>query len=105
MHCTWVARARKQLVLYMHAAQVPMLSKVFHIRVHVQAICLQALLIQLVVGCNKQLSVLSACSPACTCCLLQYMHIPDRDRCNWLRERIETPELVRGCGKLEPKNT
>ena len=20
------------------------------------------------------------------------MHIPDRDRCNWLRERIETPE-------------
>lgn len=24
---------------------------------------------------------------------LQYMHIPDRDRCNWLRERIETPEL------------
>jgi hypothetical protein len=27
------------------------------------------------------------------------MHIPDRDRCNWLRERIETPELVSGsCG-------
>lgn len=26
---------------------------------------------------------------------LQYMHIPDRDRCNWLRERIETPTLVR----------
>lgn len=25
----------------------------------------------------------------------EYMHIPDRDRCNWLRERIETPELVR----------
>jgi len=25
---------------------------------------------------------------------LQYMHIPDRDRCNWLRERIETPEEV-----------
>eukprot|EP00879_Flechtneria_rotunda_P007432 GHRR01007796.1.p1 GENE.GHRR01007796.1~~GHRR01007796.1.p1 ORF type:complete len:742 (+),score=239.80 GHRR01007796.1:134-2359(+) len=24
----------------------------------------------------------------------EYMHIPDRDRCNWLRERIETPELV-----------
>ncbi|KAF8071292.1 ogdh [Scenedesmus sp. PABB004] len=23
----------------------------------------------------------------------EYMHIPDRDRCNWLRERIETPEL------------
>lgn len=23
------------------------------------------------------------------------MHIPDRDRCNWLRERIETPTLVR----------
>lgn len=22
------------------------------------------------------------------------MHIPDRDRCNWLRERIETPEPV-----------
>lgn len=22
------------------------------------------------------------------------MHIPDRDRCNWLRERIETPEQV-----------
>lgn len=22
------------------------------------------------------------------------MHIPDRDRCNWLRERIETPEEV-----------
>jgi hypothetical protein len=22
------------------------------------------------------------------------MHIPDRDRCNWLRERIETPTLV-----------
>ena len=21
----------------------------------------------------------------------EYMHIPDRDRCNWLRERIETP--------------
>ena len=26
---------------------------------------------------------------------LQYMHIPDRERCNWLRERIETPEEVR----------
>lgn len=26
----------------------------------------------------------------------EYMHIPDRDRCNWLRERIETPELVSG---------
>ncbi len=25
---------------------------------------------------------------------LQFMHIPDRDRCNWLRERIETPEKV-----------
>lgn len=24
----------------------------------------------------------------------EYMHIPDRDRCNWLRERIETPEEV-----------
>lgn len=24
----------------------------------------------------------------------QFMHIPDRDRCNWLRERIETPEEV-----------
>lgn len=23
----------------------------------------------------------------------EYMHIPDRDRCNWLRERIETPTL------------
>ncbi len=23
---------------------------------------------------------------------LQYMHIPDRDKCNWLRARIETPE-------------
>lgn len=22
----------------------------------------------------------------------EYMHIPDRDRCNWLRERIETPD-------------
>ena len=22
----------------------------------------------------------------------EYMHIPDRERCNWLRERIETPE-------------
>ena len=21
----------------------------------------------------------------------EYMHIPDRDRCNWLRDRIETP--------------
>lgn len=28
-------------------------------------------------------------------CCCQYMHIPDRDRCNWLRERIETPQLVR----------
>ena len=27
-------------------------------------------------------------------CALQYMHIPDRERCNWLRERIETPEEV-----------
>ena len=26
--------------------------------------------------------------------VLQYMHIPDRERCNWLRERIETPEEV-----------
>ena len=26
--------------------------------------------------------------------LAQFMHIPDRDRCNWLRERIETPEQV-----------
>ena len=26
----------------------------------------------------------------------EYMHIPDRERCNWLRERIETPEKVRG---------
>ena len=26
---------------------------------------------------------------------VQYMHIPDRERCNWLRERIETPEEVR----------
>ena len=26
---------------------------------------------------------------------LQFMHIPDRDRCNWLRERIETPEQAR----------
>ena len=25
---------------------------------------------------------------------LQFMHIPDRDRCNWLRERIETQEEV-----------
>eukprot|EP00877_Chromochloris_zofingiensis_P000629 jgi/Chrzof1/10567/Cz05g03220.t1_OGD[v5.2] len=25
----------------------------------------------------------------------EYMHIPDRERCNWLRERIETPEPVR----------
>ena len=25
---------------------------------------------------------------------MQFMHIPDRDRCNWLRERIETPEQV-----------
>jgi hypothetical protein len=33
------------------------------------------------------------------------MHIPDRDRCNWLRERIETPELVRSSCKLEPSNT
>ena len=24
----------------------------------------------------------------------EFMHIPDRDRCNWLRERIETPEEV-----------
>ena len=24
----------------------------------------------------------------------EYMHIPDRERCNWLRERIETPEKV-----------
>lgn len=22
----------------------------------------------------------------------EYMHIPDRERCNWLRDRIETPE-------------
>lgn len=22
------------------------------------------------------------------------MHIPERDKCNWLRERIETPEAV-----------
>jgi hypothetical protein len=32
--------------------------------------------------------------PAAVLYCLQYMHIPDRDRCNWLRERIETPELV-----------
>ncbi len=25
----------------------------------------------------------------------QYMHIPVRDQCNWLRERIETAEAVR----------
>lgn len=25
---------------------------------------------------------------------VQFMHILDRDRCNWLRERIETPEQV-----------
>lgn len=25
---------------------------------------------------------------------MQYMHIPDRDRCNWLRDRIETIEKV-----------
>ena len=22
----------------------------------------------------------------------EYMHVPDRDRCNWMRERIETAE-------------
>ena len=27
--------------------------------------------------------------------LLQFMHIPDRDRCNWLRERIETQVEVK----------
>ena len=26
---------------------------------------------------------------------LQYMHIPDREKCNWLRERIEMSEPVR----------
>lgn len=25
----------------------------------------------------------------------EYMHIPDREHCFWLRERIETPEEVR----------
>jgi hypothetical protein len=34
----------------------------------------------------------------CAVLCLQYMHIPDRDRCNWLRERIETPTLVRHWG-------
>jgi hypothetical protein len=24
----------------------------------------------------------------------EYMHIPERERCNWLRQRIETPEEV-----------
>lgn len=39
----------------------------------------------------------AACIALCTACHpMQYMHIPDRDRCNWLRERIETPELVSG---------
>lgn len=33
-------------------------------------------------------------------CAVQYMHIPDRERCNWLRERIETAEEVRP--KTEP---
>lgn len=27
-------------------------------------------------------------------CCLQYMHISDRDQCNWLRERIETKDPV-----------
>lgn len=25
---------------------------------------------------------------------LQYMHIPERERCNWIRERIETVDPV-----------
>ena len=28
----------------------------------------------------------------------QYMHIPDRDKCNWIREKIETVEQVDGWG-------
>lgn len=28
------------------------------------------------------------------CFLLQYMHIPSRDQCNWLRERIETKDPI-----------
>ena len=30
------------------------------------------------------------------------MHIPHRERCNWLRERIETPEKVHclNCSKI-----
>ena len=44
--------------------------------------------------CLLELSV--SCEPCLFC--LQFMHIPDRDRCNWLRERIETPEKVsRAC--------
>ena len=39
------------------------------------------------------LKVLNACAPTCTA-PAQYMHIPDRDKCNWLRARIETPEKV-----------
>jgi hypothetical protein len=26
---------------------------------------------------------------------VQYMHIPSRDQCNWLRERIETKDPIR----------
>ena len=41
---------------------------------------------------DEQMSILQGLS---TAMCLQYMHIPDRERCNWLRERIETPEEVR----------
>lgn len=28
--------------------------------------------------------------------LRQYMHIPEREKCNWIRERIETVDPVGG---------
>lgn len=39
--------------------------------------------------------VCTGAGPQSSIVRVQYMHIPDRERCNWLRERIETPEEVR----------